>query len=376
MRVFSSKHGGGATKPKSSSKDRCKRRAIWLLYVCIALFIVQCFYVLYTIVQFDGNMCSKLNPWRRNSGRHGSQTGVVLLTHEYTKVYERRVHKWVKQTKITKTPFWILVDSTVSTTAFEAFAKSFKDVDRVTIVKQNYTGITSLYDHKMHEWFPNSLINPCKTMTWNTKPNLSLGQKIMWSHRPEGFNSWFQKCGDECRSLEYLWIIEMDIGYSGHFGDFLESYMTTTADLITSGIETISLIGFWPWQGCSSNWSLWFKFASLGRLKAHEGVQRMSVRYLHELHRFSLKEGTAHSEMFTPTVCDLISCCKMESMKPCEVVTPWNFEKCKDNVGHRFIHPCKTDVKQCEKATVSVEFWRQGKTSKRKGIVQEYLLGK
>mgnify|MGYP006169236073 CR=1 FL=1 len=125
---------------------------------------------------------------------------------------------------------------------------------------------------------------------------------LAWGFHNEALGLWYNNLGAERReSIDYVWVMEDDVGVAGGLPELVAEYQTDAADLLGASGDPVST--GWVWHDVvSAEYARRYPLPQ--RRFAPEMVQRFSTRLLVGLHTLSREEGvSAWSEQATPTLC-------------------------------------------------------------------------
>jgi len=139
---------------------------------------------------------------------------------------------------------------------------------------------------------------------------------LAWGFHCEAINLWYQALPEE-DTYDQVWVIEDDVGFSGNIADLFRRFEGDSADLLTAEPGPVEEEWFWA-DTVSAAYAERIPLAR--RRKCGEHVQRLSRRFLRELHRLSADMRiTGWSEQSTPTLCDWLEDCQVKNL-PADVL--------------------------------------------------------
>ena len=101
--------------------------------------------------------------------------------------------------------------------------------------------------------------------------------------------------------FDYYWVIEYDVAFTGHWGEFFTAFADVDADLIASHVRSYDEDPAWPWWG-----SLRSPDGAPGPrpslVRAFCPIQRVSRRALQLLERRMQEGWSGHFETLVPTL--------------------------------------------------------------------------
>eukprot|EP00928_Gymnodinium_smaydae_P088430 TRINITY_DN72519_c0_g1_i1.p1 TRINITY_DN72519_c0_g1~~TRINITY_DN72519_c0_g1_i1.p1 ORF type:complete len:406 (-),score=21.06 TRINITY_DN72519_c0_g1_i1:64-1167(-) len=234
---------------------------------------------------------------------HGGTTDAMLQRHVGWAA--QLCQRQVVHVESSAAKFWVLIDETHDRSAtrqrFESFAASAGLSDRqVRCFVYCEADLERAYPvlSELRQALPKSKeVQDCFS--------LPCCKSLAWGFHTESVLFWWSQVANTLPTLESVWVIEDDAGFSGDLSTFVDAYAHGTADLLTSGLRPVE--DGWVWSDTvSRGFSSALKERKLRRWRCAEHVQRFSLPFLRMLHTFCLQRVSAWSEMAVPTLCMLV----------------------------------------------------------------------
>ncbi|CAJ1371996.1 unnamed protein product, partial [Effrenium voratum] len=142
-------------------------------------------------------------------------------------------------------------------------------------------------------------------------------KSLAWCFHVESLLLWWAREG--APKPKYLWVLEDDVGYSGHLGHFLSAYQHEPADLVSHALQPAEPT--WVWYTAASK--AFDDLVQRPRLRCAEHVQRLSSRLMEALQNFARSGVSGWSEMSVPTLCQLagLSYCPLKPEQVGQIFT-------------------------------------------------------
>ena len=198
--------------------------------------------------------------------------------------------------------------------------KSVLEAGGMFSVSIDVTGGTSVVDtyanagiYMLHTWNESEMRDAYPAVAVVRQRVGNIGSKSLgWGMQVEPANLWLRFMRSQsAREIEYVWLIEEDVGFSGDLASgLLAEYLSEPADLITHNAHFRENWGFLY----AATAEFLEKIPVQARIVSSENTRRYSARFLDDLHKLGEGSHPLHlgkpmlgwSEMASPSLCQYL----------------------------------------------------------------------
>eukprot|EP00475_Leptophrys_vorax_P009998 TRINITY_DN1666_c0_g2_i1.p1 TRINITY_DN1666_c0_g2~~TRINITY_DN1666_c0_g2_i1.p1 ORF type:complete len:312 (-),score=71.12 TRINITY_DN1666_c0_g2_i1:114-1049(-) len=271
-----------------------------------------------------------------NEGKQEQQlpVGFLIRSHNPTDSMIDRIRQWVADLQNTRYRTWVSIDAT--------HKDEFQAAERVR-EKLTAAGFQEDKDFHLHEYvesdvnqtFPHMFdfkaMQTARALCMKWRPQAT----VAWGFHLECISLWMKDPRVESQKLQFVWVIEDDVGCTSSIKTFLEKYAGSDADLVSKQFHEVNRAKDEDWN---TGWC-WFdtctpRYVELigggdsdrGRYCSPEHMQRFSWQYLSKWDELMRNEVChAWSEQGTPSLCIKLGF-KFAAFAEADLGTPYSWD--------------------------------------------------